>query len=397
MKFLSKEPNVHWMSHTKVYIAISAAMCIVSLVSIFTRGINFGIDFAGGYEIQVKFDQKASEEKVQKVIEGLGFGDSRVQRYGGDQSNEFLIMVRQHEALSEDKRLALKHDMEALAGGPEGLANFSVAESGENIITGFTKPVTEPQVREVLAKYDLKVKSMKASDRADRPEYVTELVSVADKVQTALTTAFSISADHQLVQRVEFVGPQVGAQLRNQGFLAVLYAMVFIFFYIVLRFDFFFAPGAIGTVIHDAIITVGFFSIFQIEFNLPIVAAILTLVGYSLNDTIIIFDRIRENAVRLRGRELQALVDTSINQTLARTLITSGSTLAVVLAILFFGSSVTRDFALCMSVGILLGTYSTVAISAPLYVTLRRNFGHKGAAPRKEAGAKSVGQAAASL
>src|ERR1700761_2780334 len=106
MKFLAKEPNVHWMSHTKVYIAISAAMIIVSVVSIFTRGINFGIDFAGGYEIQVKFDQKVEEEKVQKVIESLGFGDSRVQRYGGETSNEFLILVRQHEALNEEQRLA---------------------------------------------------------------------------------------------------------------------------------------------------------------------------------------------------------------------------------------------------------------------------------------------------
>jgi preprotein translocase subunit SecF len=401
MRLLAKEPNVHWMSHTKLFVAISAAMILVSIVSMVTRGVNFGIDFAGGYELQVKFDKHVEEEKVQKVVESLGLGESRVQRYGADDSDEFLVLVRQHAVLSEEQRTQMKHDMEALAGGEAGVGNFSVAESGENVIVGFLKPVDEAQVRAVVAKYGLEVKQIKVGERTDRPEYVIELNAIADKVQAALVQAFDVPADHPLVQRVEFVGPQVGAQLRNQGFLAVVYAMIFILFYIALRFDFYFAPGAIGTIIHDAIITVGFFSIFQIEFNLPIVAAILTLVGYSLNDTIIIFDRVRENMVRLRGRELKSLVDSSINQTLARTLITSGSTLAVVLALLFFGGSVTRDFALCMAVGIVLGTYSTVAISAPLYVLLRQRSMKGGASVAKkgEASAKSPvnGQAAASL
>ncbi len=399
MRLLAKQPTVQWMSLNRIYVAISAAMLVISVVSLLTRGMNFGIDFAGGYELQVKFDKTVEEEKVQKVVESLDLGDSRVQRYGDASSNEFLVLVRQESALTSEQRTKLKHEMEGLAGGEAGVGNFSVAESGENIIVGFTKPVTEEQVRGVLATYALEVKRFNAGERADRPEYVVELVSVADKVQAALMKAFSLPADYQLVQRTEFVGPQVGAQLRNQGILAVIYSMIFILFYIALRFDFFFAPGAVITLFHDTIIILGFFSVFQIEFNLPIVAAILTLMGYSLNDTIVIFDRVRENMVRLRGRDLKSLVDTSINETLARTLITAFSTLAVVLAILIFGGSVTRDFALCMTVGIVLGSYSTIAVSAPFYVLLRDKL--KGQSPaKKDAPSKpsvNGGQAAASL
>ena len=251
MKFLPNDPTVKWMSLNKVYAAISGFMLVVSVASMAVRGINFGIDFAGGYELQVKFDQHQDEEKVQKLVEGLNLGESRVQRYGSEESNEFLVLVRQHSALTEEQRAQMKTEMEQLAGGPEGLHNFSVAESGENIIAGFTKPVDEAAVRAVIAKYGLNVKTMRAGERADRSEYVVDLVSISDKVQDALKQGLALSPDAQIVQRVEFVGPQVGAQLRNQGFLAVLYAMIFILFYIALRFDFYFAPGAIATLVHD--------------------------------------------------------------------------------------------------------------------------------------------------
>lgn len=372
MKLLPNDPTVKWMSLNKWYVMISGVMLVISIVAIAARGINFGIDFAGGYELQVKFDKHEEEEKVQKLVEGLNLGESRVQRYGAETSNEFLILVRQHSALTEEQRAQMKGDLEQLAGGPEGLSNFSVAESGENVIAGFTKQVDESAVRGVITKYGLNVKNIRAGERTDRSEYVIDLVGISDKVQEALKQGLSLAPDAQIIQKVEFVGPQVGSQLRNQGVLAVVYAMIFILFYIALRFDFYFAPGAIGTLIHDLIITVGVFALFQIEFNLPIVAAILTLVGFSLNDTIVIFDRIRENMVRMRGASLLDLVDASINQTLARTLITSGAMLVVVVSILVVGGSTTRDFALCMTIGIVLGSYSTIAISCPAYVVLRQ-------------------------
>lgn len=376
MKFI-KSLNVDWMGMTPVFNLVSGLLVVASIIVTAVMGINFGIDFAGGYEIQVKFDQAVQESKIQDLVKPLGLGDARVQRFGAAEDNEFLIMVREHGTIGEEGKAKLKADFEQLAGGGDAVSTWSMAESGENLLVGFNKPVTEAQVREVIEGHGLQVKRVTASERADRPEYSVDLVSLADQIERALVQGLGVEQGKQIVQRVEFVGPQVGAQLRNQGVLAVFYSLLFILLYIAIRFDLFYAPGAVVALAHDVIITVGVFSLFQLEFSLQIVAALLTLVGYSLNDTIIVFDRIRENTARLRGRDVPGVVNTSINQTMSRTILTSGTTLFVVAALLFFGGEVTRGFAIALFVGIVIGTYSSIAIASPIYVKLRERAAKK--------------------
>ena len=168
----------------------------------------------------------------------------------------------------------------------------------------------------------------------------------------------------------------------------MLAALFFILLYIGVRFDLMFAPGAIVALAHDVMITVGVFAVFQLEFNLPFIAALLAIVGYSLNDTIVVYDRIRENAVRMRGRELRSMVNASINQTLSRTVLTSATTLLVVVALIVFGGGIIRDFSVALLTGILVGTYSSVAIASPMYILLRERYG-------KESGRRGGAAAAA--
>lgn len=374
MELFHSGANFNFVGRFRTFGGLSAVLIALSIGSFAVRGINFGIDFAGGYEIQVKFTEAVSERAVQEAIAPLGIGDARVQRFGAESDNEYLVLVRQHGSLDEAQKVALRQSIEALAGGPAGLTTWSVAESGESLHMAFTTPITESQLREALSARGLTVKEMTRGEREDQPEYQVELASLGDRIEQALRAGLKIPAEQSIVGRVEFVGPQVGKQLRNQGFLALLYSLVFMLLYIAVRFDLFFAPGAVVALVHDVIITMGVFSFFQFEFNLQVVAAILALIGYSINDTIVVYDRMRENVVRLRGRDLHSLVNSSINQTLSRTVLTSGTTLLTVIAMLVFAGGTIREFAIALFVGIIVGTYSSIGIAASLYVFLRERY-----------------------
>lgn len=369
----SQRFNIDFVGNLNLFALISGVLVGGSVIATATLGLNFGIDFAGGYEIQVKFPQTTTESEVATALKPLGLGDARIQRFGPEGQNEFLILVRETGTISEQDKAEIRTEFERLAGSADNVSNFSIAESGETLNLGFEGPVEGSAVKEVLTSRGLQIKSVSAGQRADKPEFRIELVSIADQIETTLSTAFEVAEGYELVRRSEFVGPQVGNQLRNQGILAVIYALGFILVYVALRFDLAFSPGAIVALVHDVIITVGVFAIFQLEFNLPIIAAILALVGYSLNDTIVVYDRIRENAVRYRGRALRDLVNTSLNQTFSRTLITSVTTLLATVSLLIFGGGVVRDFAIALTVGVLIGTYSSIAVASPVYIVLREN------------------------
>lgn len=379
MKLFKKEPTFDVVGLAPRLRVLSVLAVITSVVAIGLMGLNFGIDFAGGYEIQVKFSKGVSESEIKQALQPMGIADARVQRFGDVSANEYLIMVREQGTVQDAVRAALRSDFEALAGSVENLTHWALAESGESLNVAFGSVVSEEQVRAILTKHQLNVKSIDKGDREDKPEFVAYLVSLADQIEQSLMTALEIPATENIVKRVEFVGPQVGAELRNQGIMAIIYALGFILLYIAIRFDFAFAPGAIVALVHDVLITVGVFAIFQLEFNLPIIAAILALVGYSLNDTIVVYDRIRENGLRLRGRGLRDLVNTSINQTLSRTLLTSGTTLMVVVALMVFGGGIIKDFSIALCIGVIVGTYSSVYVASPVYIALRERSEGAGA------------------
>ncbi len=192
-----------------------------------------------------------------------------------------------------------------------------------------------------------------------------EVKELSSQIQKAMAEAFG-GKDAFEVRRVETVGPTVGADLRRKALLAVLYSMVGILIYITWRFEFRFAVAAIAALAHDVLITIAAFSVMNLEFTLPVVAAILTIIGYSLNDTIVVFDRIRENLRNLRKETIFDLINISINQTISRTILTSGTTLMVVLALYFLGGEVIRGFAFALLIGVLAGTYSSIYIAAPI-------------------------------
>ncbi|HKJ95435.1 MAG TPA: protein translocase subunit SecF [Gammaproteobacteria bacterium] len=249
--------------------------------------------------------------------------------------------------------------------------NLGLDFTGGTVIeVGYPKPVELEGIRGAL-------------DRIGYPEAVVQHFGTAkdvlirlrptdeksDEIRDEIVSALSTQNAGANVRRVEFVGPQAGEQLKEKGGLALLWALGFILLYVAFRFEYRFAFASVAALIHDVIITVGVFAVFQIEFDLTVLAAILAVIGYSLNDTIVVFDRIRENFIRVRKGTPVEVADLSINQTLARTTMTSGTTLIVVIALYLLGGQLISGFALALLVGIIIGTYSSIYVASALALT----------------------------
>ncbi|NNL63721.1 MAG: protein translocase subunit SecF [Woeseiaceae bacterium] len=295
MRLIKEKTSIDFLSRPRrrIAIALSILFVIASLVSLFTRGLEMGIDFTGGILLEVGYEQAADLEDIRTTLEGAGFEDAQVQLFG----RETDVLVRlppQPEASNEAVRNQLQ---ETLAAG------------GQSI--------------------DLR--------------------------------------------RVETVSAQVGSELRDNGALALVVALGLIFVYVMIRFQWKFSVGAVAALAHDAIVTVGFFSIFALPFDLSVVAAVLAVIGYSLNDTVVAFDRIRENFLGLRGVEAEEAMNISINEMLARTLITGLTTLLVLVALLTLGGESIAPFSIALIVGIIVGTYSSIYTASATALALDVN------------------------
>ncbi|MBT8105459.1 MAG: protein translocase subunit SecF [Woeseiaceae bacterium] len=295
MRLIKEKTSIDFLSRPRrrIAIALSILFVIASLVSLFTRGLEMGIDFTGGILLEVGYEQAADLEDIRTTLEGAGFEDAQVQLFG----RETDVLVRlppQPEASNEAVRTQLQ---ETLAAG------------GQSI--------------------DLR--------------------------------------------RVETVSAQVGSELRDNGALALVVALGLIFVYVMIRFQWKFSVGAVAALAHDAIVTVGFFSIFALPFDLSVVAAVLAVIGYSLNDTVVAFDRIRENFLGLRGVEAEEAMNISINEMLARTLITGLTTLLVLVALLTLGGESIAPFSIALIVGIIVGTYSSIYTASATALALDVN------------------------
>ena len=291
MQLIKPNTNIDFVGKRKLALIFSIVLILIGVASLVVKGgPDYGIDFAGGTLIQVKFAEDTDAGAIKKALSGMELGSLVVQSFG-DNQNEFLIRVENTSA---------------------------------------------------------------------------ELQGLSAEIESALEGSYKKGTVD--IRRVEMVGPQVGKDLRSKGLKAIFYAMLGILVYVSWRFEFRFAVGAIIALCHDVMITLGAFSVFGKEINLPIIAAFLAIIGYSLNDTIIVYDRIRENVGRHNKESFSFIVNRSVNETLSRTLLTSGTTLLVILALFILGGGVIHNFAFAMLVGVVIGTYSSIFVASPILI-----------------------------
>jgi len=404
MQFFKKTPNYDFMGRRRFFGACSAIAVLLSLAAVFVIGPKFGIDFMGGTEIQISFKGQVDAGEVRATLDKLGFRGSDVQTYGAHES-EYLIRLQAISPVSDEKAASAQASFKGAFAGNE-VSRFELSPGGDKVMVRLAKEVPIAEIEKAIVASGLALgervevarlkgigedgeEAEEEAESSKRCESVTcmwphqemqvyevNLKGVADNVMDALR-AESYGAGATKM-RSEWVGPKVGRQLRVAGVSSVGFALLFIMLYIAIRFDLRYAPGAIVALIHDVIITMGVFTVLQIDVTLATVAALLTIVGYSLNDTIVVFDRIRENVGRVRDQKLSDVINQSVNQTLSRTILTSLTTLIVVVVLIVIGWRTTiRDFSLALLIGIIVGTYSSIFIASPIVAWLDARMGKK--------------------
>ena len=378
MELFRHDVNVDWMGKSKYFVGLSVLLLIVGVSSWIRKGsLNYGIDFKGGTAVYVRFAGPPPVDQLRQGLVQEGLGQSVIQRISGlsnADANEVVIYLPQegqgNQALDAGKAEIDKALHATLGGGEAGKQDFNAT--------------TESALAEVLVRRDPLALGVNAGDRytqlasqliSYRDRDARGVVQNLDQLQAAQATPPVIAALREnfypssfAVVNVEIVGPKVGADLRRQAVLVTLYALGGMLIYIAFRFEWVYGAAAVLAVFHDVLITLGLFSLLGFEVSLTVIAALLTLVGYSMNDTIVIFDRIRENMRLMRREPFAVIVNRSINQTLSRTILTSGLTFLTVLVLFLMGGQVLRSFSFALVVGILIGTYSSFGIAAPLVV-----------------------------
>lgn len=294
-----EKKQIDFLSLSKLFGILSVVLTITSLLLIIFKGFHYGIDFAGGTEVQVRFEKPVTTSEVRKFIENMGATNASVQEFAN--TSEFLIRLESIKAPTEK-------------------------------------------------------------------ESNTRLNALIKKVTEGLNEQFKDQKAE--IRRVDTVGPQVGDELKRKSGLAIFYSLLIILIYIGLRFDFKYASSAVICLFHDTFITLGIFSLVNHDVTVQTLAAVLTIIGYSLNDTIINFDRIRENVTIYRDKNLRWIINTSVNDMLSRTTLTSLTTLMSVAALYFFADGVIQDFAFALGIGILIGTYSSIYVASPLMMVM---------------------------
>ncbi len=316
MEILKRQTHIDFVGKRYWSIGLSSAANIITLVLLLVMGLNFGLDFTGGTLIEVNYRDPVDVAGVRQTLGRNGASDAVVQRFGSTRD----LMVR----------VPLHGDDKDPAAASARLIEILRAPHKERALEG--QPGQAQRCR--------------VEGKADP--------------QTC----------HVQIKRVEFVGPQIGRELAEKGALALIFTTIGIMLYVIFRFEWRFAIGAIIATAHDVFLVFGFFAITQMEFSLQVLAAVMAVLGYSLNDTVVVFDRIRENFRKLRKQTVPEIMNASINQTLARTIITSGSTALTMVALFLFGGETLRGFAVAMLIGIGVGTYSSIFIATPVTLML---------------------------
>ena len=380
---LFKEPNIDWMGKAKYFYALSAILLVAGWTSIFLHGgLRYSIDFKGGTNVDVRFAQTPNIDQLRAGLAAQGISNTEIQSVSdiaSSNSNEVLIFVEQ-KSQGDEAGDASKIQVINALNAIYGTASSSKADFNAATLSSLTASLTEKDPLllsagagdryQQLARKILAYRDSASQGVLTNFDDLSKVDGVTPPVLAALKNNYALGSF--AIRGAEVVGPKVGGELRRQAIYVTLYALGGMLVYIAFRFQLVYGAAAVLAVFHDVLITLGFFSLLHFEISLTVIAALLTLVGYSMNDTIVIFDRIRENNRLLRREPFPDVVNKSINQTLSRTILTSGLTFLTVLVLFLMGGQVLRAFSFALVVGIVVGTYSSFGIAAPLVVAWNR-------------------------
>ncbi len=377
---LFHNPRIDWLGKKWYFLGFSLIFSVSGLLSIFFwHGLPLDVDFRGGTVVRVKFAQPPDADRIRAAIDKAGLRDARIQQpYGPAVNNEVLVTLSRsatNESAIDQGRAAivgtLSQNYSPSAAQNQGKLDLDNA-SGTALTSWLEQQDPEHlgNSPDAETRYQDQANAVTHYRDADHSGIIDSIGDLRGVVDPAVLTALQQGAylSGFSVRSVEIVGAQVGKQLQHQAELATLYSLGGMLVYLWFRFELIYGVAAVVACFHDTIITVGAFSLSNQEISLTVIAAILTLIGYSMNDTIVVFDRIRENLRLSRREPLADLVNRSINQTLSRTVLTSGLTFLTVLSLFLFGGEVLRGFSFALVVGILIGTYSSIAVAAPMLV-----------------------------
>jgi preprotein translocase subunit SecF len=365
--------NLDFLGKKWYFLAFSLIFSVAGVLSmLFWHGIPWGVDFRGGTLVYVRFSHTPDLKAVRADMDRAGLKDPKIQSYGVASNNEVLIDL----GLSETSEQSLEQGKNKIISALEKNVPTGKADLNNAAVLSIKNYLMDKDPMHLGTDAEAKYTAQAQAVADFRDKIHGGVLSSLDQLKGApgvdpaaaasIPDNFYLSDFH--VQNVAIVGPQVGSQLRTQAGLATLYSLLGMLVYLGFRFEWIYGIAAVITVFHDTLITVGAFSLTNTDISLTVIAAILTLIGYSNNDTIVVFDRIRENIKLMRREKLSEIVNRSINQTLSRTILTAGLTFLTVLALFLFGGEVLRGFSLALVIGILIGTYSSIAIAAPILV-----------------------------
>jgi preprotein translocase subunit SecF len=374
-----RNTNIDFLGKKWYFLAFSLIFSVAGLISMGHRWattgspLPLGVDFRGGTLVYVKFTHPPNDNEVRAKLAQAGLKDAKLQRIGKLENNELLISLDIKETSEQALDAGKNTIINALESNPDqskkDLNNASAQTISEYLLTQdpLRAGIDAAQQYQNVAQQIVTIRDKQLGGAIGS---FNQLSGVPAPVVQALQQGFYLSDFG--VRNVEIVGPQVGQQLQAQARRAVLYSLAGMLVYLWFRFELIYGVAAVVAVFHDTLITLGAFSLMDKEISLTVIAAILTLVGYSMNDTIVVFDRIRENVKLLRRESLAEIVNKSINQTLSRTILTSGLTFLTVLSLYLFGGEVLHGFSFALVIGIIIGTYSSIAVAAPMLVAYQQ-------------------------
>jgi preprotein translocase subunit SecF len=384
MEFFKPGRVFDFMAMRWFWIPLSLILVVGSIVLSFYPGPNYGTDFRGGTEVEIAFGAAIDAAGVRHAVEDSGFKTPDVvQVVDRNKPYHFLVRVQDVSAITDEEKDALRRalcyvdDPQAPLGDPSKCpenaraTEVKFSAGGDKISTRYDVDPNLGKLKDQV----LSVSGVSLRASATNPQILNprdhrveiQLLSKGDQLIERLRGKLGAAAvPDDAALRVEWVGPKAGKQLRDSARNAVAYAIVFIMLYLAFRFDLRFAPGVIVACVHDAMVVIGAFVILRKEVTLSTIAAVLTVVGYSMNDTVVVYDRIRENLGKHRGKSFAEIINLSVSETLSRTILTSGATLLTVVAFFIYGTSVIKDFMFALVVGIVAGTYSSIYVAAPL-------------------------------